>query len=91
MLAHEQFSKEHGGGAILTVPLESGGQAVGALFLERQSSSPLTRRRWICADQWVACRTLLDVQRREDRWLGVKAWESLTRFVRNLLGLAMWQ
>jgi len=29
---------------------------------------------------------LLEIQRREDRWLGVKAWESFTRFVRNLLG-----
>ena len=87
VLAHEQFSKEYGGGAMLTVPLESGGQAVGALLLERQATQPFDQKTVeLCRSVGSLVGPLLDVQRREDRWLGVKAWESLTRFVRNLLG-----
>jgi hypothetical protein len=87
VLAHEQFSEEYGGGSLLTVPLEAGGKAIGALLLER----PATRRFdektiELCRSVGSLLGPLLDVQRREDRWLGVKAWESFTRFVRDLLG-----
>ena len=87
VLAHEQFSKEYGGSAMLTVPLESGGQPVGALLLERQATQPFDQKTVeLCRSVGSLVGPLLVVQRREDRWLGVKAWESLTRFVRNLLG-----
>jgi hypothetical protein len=87
MLAHEHFVKEYGGGSILTVPLESGGQAVGALLLERPSGQSFDQKTVeLCRSVGLLVGPLLEIQRREDRWLGVKAWESFTRFVRNLLG-----
>jgi HlyD family secretion protein/GAF domain-containing protein len=87
MLAHEHFVKEYGGGSILTVPLESGGQAVGALLLERPSGQLFDQKTVeLCRSVGLLVGPLLEIQRREDRWLGVKAWESFTRFVRNLLG-----
>jgi len=87
VLAHEHFAKEYGGGSILTVQLESGGQAVGALLLERPSARPFDQKTVdLCQSVGLLVGPLLEVQRREDRWLGVKAWESFTRFVRKLLG-----
>jgi hypothetical protein len=87
VLAHEAFAKEYGGGSILTVPLESGGLAVGALLLERAGDQPFDQKTVdLCQSLGLLVGPLLDVQRREDRWLAVKAWESLTRFVRHLLG-----
>lgn len=87
VLAHEHFAKEYGGGSILTVPMESGGQPIGALILERTSSRPFDHKTVdLCQSVGLLVGPLLEVQRREDRWLGVKAWESLTRFVRKLLG-----
>jgi multidrug resistance efflux pump len=87
VLAHEHFAEEHGTGSILTVPLESGGQAVGALLLERAAGHPFDQKTVdLCRSVGALVGPLLDVQRREDRWLVTKGWESLSRFVRHLLG-----
>jgi hypothetical protein len=87
VMAHEQFSKEYGVGAMLTVPLEAGGRAVGAVLLERPANRPFDQKTVeLCKSVGALIGPLLHVQRREDRWLGVKAWESLTRFLRDLLG-----
>jgi biotin carboxyl carrier protein len=87
VLAHEHFAKEYGGGSILTVPMESGGQAVGALLLERPSARPFDHKTVdLCQSVALLLGPLLEVQRREDRWLGVKVWESFTRVVRQLIG-----
>ena len=87
VLAHEHFAKEIGGGCILTVPMESGGQVVGALLLERPSARPFDHKTVdLCQSVGLLVGPLLEVQRREDRWLGAKAWESFTRFVRKVIG-----
>jgi multidrug efflux pump subunit AcrA (membrane-fusion protein) len=87
VLAHEQFSKDYGVGSLLTIPLESAGRAVGALFLERPATRPFDQKTIeLCRSVGLLVGPLLDVQRREDRWLVVKAWDSVTRFVRHLLG-----
>jgi hypothetical protein len=87
VFAHEHFAKEYGGGSILTVPMESCGQPVGALLLERPSARPFDQKTVdLCQSVGVLVGPLLEVQRREDRWLGAKAWECLTRFVQKLLG-----
>jgi hypothetical protein len=87
VLAHEHFAKEYGGGSILTVLMESGGQPVGALLLERPSARPFDDKIVdLCQSVGLLIGPLLEVQRREDRWLGVKVWESFARFVGKLLG-----
>jgi GAF domain-containing protein len=87
VIAHEHFAKEYGGGSILTVPLESGGQPVGALLLERSSMRPFDSKTVeLCRSVGLLVGPLLEVQRREDRWLGIKAWESFGHFFATLLG-----
>ena len=84
---HEAFAKEHGSGALLCVPLEAGGQAVGALFLERSAERPFDQKHVeLCRSVAALVGPILAVHRREDRWLGVKIWDSLTQSVRDLLG-----
>jgi biotin carboxyl carrier protein len=85
--AHTAFANEHGSGALLCVPLEAGGHAVGALFLERSTERPFDQKSVdLCQSVASLVGPVLDIHRREDRWLGAKVWESLTRYVRNLVG-----
>ncbi|MBH0178411.1 MAG: HlyD family efflux transporter periplasmic adaptor subunit [Nitrospira sp.] len=85
--AHEAFAKEHGSGALLCVPLEAGGQVVGALLLERPVDRPFDQKHVdLCRSVAALIGPVLEVHRREDRWLGAKVWDSLTRYVRDLLG-----
>ena len=84
---HAAFAKEHGSATVLTVPLEAGGQAVGALLLERTAERPFDQRHVeLCRSVAALVGPVLDVHRREDRWIGAKIGESCTRYLRNLLG-----
>ena len=85
--AHEELSKQQGSGAILTIPLEHKGEAIGGLTLERPADKPF--------DKWTveACETvgslvapILDTKRHEERWLARKAVDSLNVQVKRLLG-----
>lgn len=85
--AHAAFAKEQGSGALLCVPLEAGGQAVGALLLERPAERPFDEKSVVlCRSVSSLIGPVLETHRREDRWIGVKVWDSLTRYVRDLLG-----
>lgn len=87
MQAHAELAKEHGHGALLCVPLEAGGQAVGAMLLERPVERPFDQKQVdLCRSVAALVGPLLEVHRREDRWLVAKAWESCTRTVRELFG-----
>lgn len=87
MRAHVAFAKEHGSGALLSVPLEEGGQTIGALFLERQAEQPFDQRTVdLCRSVALLVGPVLDIHRREDRWLYAKVWDSLTRYVGDLVG-----
>lgn len=85
--AHAAFAKEHGSGALLCVPLEASGQAVGALLLERPAARPFEETSVaLCRSVAALIGPVLEIHRREDRWIGGKIWDSLTRCVRDLLG-----
>lgn len=85
--AHAAFAKEHGSGALLSVPLEAGGQVVGALLLERPVERAFDQKTVdLCRSVASLIGPVLEIHRREDRWLGAKAWDSLTRYVRDLVG-----
>lgn len=87
MQAHIVFAKEHGSAALLCVPLEAGGQAVGALLLERSTERPFDQKSTdLCRSVASLVGPMLDVHRREDRWIGAKLWESCTRYLQDLLG-----
>jgi RND family efflux transporter MFP subunit len=85
--AHTAFAKEQGSGALLCVPLEVGGQAVGALLLERPAERPFDHKSVeLCRSVASLIGPMLELHRRDERWIGAKVWDSLTRSVRNLLG-----
>lgn len=85
--AHEAFAKEHGSGALLCVPLEAAGQAVGALLMERSTDRPFDQKIVdLCRSVASLIGPVLEIHRREDRWLGAKVWDSLKRYVRGLIG-----
>jgi len=87
MQAHAVFAKEQGSGALLCVPLEVGGQAVGAVLLERPAERPFDQKSVeLCRSVALLIGPMLELHRRDDRWLGAKVWDSLTRSVRDLLG-----
>ena len=87
MQAHVEFAKEQGSGSLLCVPLEAGGHTVGALSLERSAARPFDQTSVdLCRSVAALVGPMLDIHRREDRWLGAKAWESLKRYVQDLLG-----
>jgi len=87
MQAHAAFAKEHGSGALLCVPLEASGQAVGALLLERPAQRPFDDKSVVlCRSVAALIGPMLQIHRRDDRWIGVKVWDAFTGYVRDLLG-----
>jgi len=87
MQAHAAFADEHGSGALLSVPLEAGGHAVGALLLERSADRPFDQKTVdLCRSVGSLIGPVMETHRREDRWLGAKVWDSLKRYVKDLVG-----
>ncbi len=87
MLAHEAFAKDHGSGALLCVPLEASGQVVGALLLERPEERPFDDKSVVlCRSVAALTGPVLEIHRRDDRWIGAKVWDALTRYGHDLLG-----
>lgn len=87
MQAHAAFAKEHGIGALLCVPLEASGQAIGALLLERPAERPFDGKNVVlCRSVASLIGPVLAVHRREDRWIGAKVWDALTQYTRDLFG-----
>lgn len=87
MQAHAAFAKDHGSGALLCVPLEASGQAVGALLLERPAERPFDDKSVVlCRSVASLIGPVLEIHRRDDRWIGAKVRDALTRYGRDLLG-----
>lgn len=85
--AHEEFAKQHGPLALLCVPLEARGQVVGALLLERPAERPFDQKSIdLCRSVASLVGPMLDIHRREDRWIGNKIWESFKRHFVDLVG-----
>lgn len=85
--AHHDLANRYGSRAICSIPLNVHGKIIGVLTFERASDRPFD-------DQTVAvCEALggltgpvLELKRRDDRWLAAKAWESGREQVGALLG-----
>lgn len=85
--AHEDFVRVHGTGALCTVLLRVGSKPVGAMTFERPPDRPFDPD---LIQTLEALTTLtgpiLEVHRRDDRWLGAKAAETLRAYLAKLLG-----
>jgi RND family efflux transporter MFP subunit len=85
--AHEELSRQHGAGAILSIPLENKGRFIGGLALERPADKPFDEATVeACETAAALVGPMLDTKRAEDRWLMRKAAESFVAQLKRLLG-----
>jgi hypothetical protein len=77
--AHEQLARGHGDRAICTIPfLRPDGRAFGAVTLERSAVEPFDPQTVQLGDSVAALAApILDEKRRNDRFLDLKAWDTL--------------
>lgn len=85
--AHEELTAQHGAGAVCTIPLAEGERAVGALTLERPADRPFDGEAIaLCEALAAAVGPVLEMRRRDDRWLVTKAADSLRHGLVSLFG-----
>jgi multidrug resistance efflux pump len=85
--AHADLARQHGSGAICSIPLGSHGRLIGALTFERPTDQPFDARTVeLCEAVAAVAGPILEVKRRDDRWLLVKAVESAGRELGRLIG-----
>lgn len=85
--AHEELVNTYGSGAICTIPMAEGDRIIGALVLERTAAEPFDAQTIQLAEHVGALLgPLLDMKRKDDRLIIVKAWDSGAAFIRKLLG-----
>ena len=85
--AHAELARGHGAAHVCTIPLTAGGKVLGGLVLERPAGEEFDARTVeLCEHAALLVGPVLDVKRREDRWLAEKALDSLALHGRNLVG-----
>jgi multidrug resistance efflux pump len=85
--AHSELALRHGSAAVCTVPLVYAGRLCGAVTLERSEDRGFDARTvQVCEVAASLVGPLLEVLRRDDRWIGQKAWEALRARLEDLLG-----
>ncbi len=85
--AHEELSRQHGAGAILTIPLENKGRVIGGLTLERPPDTPFDKAAVeACETAAAVVGPILDTKRAEDRWLIRKTADSFVTQLKRMLG-----
>lgn len=85
--AHEQLSRDHGAGTICTVPFAEGTRMIGALTLERAADRPFDASTVeLCEAVASLAGPTLELRRRDDQWLVVKAAAAGRRQLADLVG-----
>ena len=84
---HEELTKHQSGGSVCTIPLTEGERLLGAIVFERPADEPFDERTIrLCEHAASLLGPLLDVKRKDDRWLMVKAVDSGRALLNKLLG-----
>jgi RND family efflux transporter MFP subunit len=85
--AHARLARESGNQAICSVPLPGRNQIAGVLTLERAGAAEFDESTLqICESLGGLIGPILETQRRDDRWLARKAWDSSLAMTRTILG-----
>jgi RND family efflux transporter MFP subunit len=85
--AHAELLQQHGSGAACTIPLTAGASVLGALALELPAGAEFDARTVeLCEHAALLVGPVLDVKRKEDRWLAQKALDSMATLSRRLVG-----
>ncbi|MBI2875412.1 MAG: HlyD family efflux transporter periplasmic adaptor subunit [Candidatus Tectomicrobia bacterium] len=85
--AHAELARQHGAGAVLSIPLSDSGRPLGVLTLERPADHPFDLPTLeLCEAVGAVAGPLLEVKRRDDRWLITKAAEACQTQLGHLIG-----
>jgi RND family efflux transporter MFP subunit len=85
--AHDDLARQDAGGGVCTVPFASGSRIVGALTFERSAGRPFEPGTIDLAEAVAGLAGPgLEILRREDRWLAVKAVDTAKRTLGRLIG-----
>jgi len=85
--AHANLNENHGKAEICTVPFTDGDQLLGAITLEMPSGEPLDEKTIrLCEHAASLLGPILEVKRKDDRWLIRKALDSAKEHARKLVG-----
>ncbi|MBL8383330.1 MAG: HlyD family efflux transporter periplasmic adaptor subunit [Burkholderiales bacterium] len=85
--AHAELLQQFGAGAVCTVPLTAGARVLGALVLELPSGAEFDARTVeLCEHAALLVGPVLEVKRREDRWIGAKVVDAAATQLRHLFG-----
>ncbi len=85
--AHAELLQQHGTGAVCTIPLTAGAKVLGALVLELPTGAEFDARTVeLCEHAALLVGPMLDVKRKEDRWLVHKALDSAATQFGHLVG-----
>jgi len=88
---HATLAKKHGSGAICTVPISDNERLVGALTLERPAEQPFDADTVeLCEHVASLVGPILELKRREDRWLIRKVWDAFRGQLSDLFGPRHW-
>ena len=84
---HEALAADAGSGAICSVPFGEGEHMLGALTLELPAGAKFDQSSIaLCEHVATLLGPVLEVKRRDDRWLATKALDSLKTYLRKLAG-----
>jgi RND family efflux transporter MFP subunit len=85
--AHAELARLHGARAVCTVPLSMNHEIYGAITFERPGHEPLQAEIVkLCEQAAALVGPVLEVKRRDDRWLATKALDSLSQQCARLFG-----
>ena len=85
--AHAVLAKQQGDGAVCSVPLTEGERMLGALVLERPAGEAFDERTILLCEHCASLLgPLLDVKRKDDRWLLFKAVDSGGTLLKKIFG-----
>ena len=85
--AHDALIDEHGSGACCTVVMTSLGKPAGAITLERVANRPFDRATIeLCEAVAALGGPMLEVHRREDRWIGARLLDWWREKLHHLFG-----
>ncbi|MFU8821368.1 MAG: HlyD family efflux transporter periplasmic adaptor subunit [Gammaproteobacteria bacterium] len=85
--SHEALLRDFGSSTACSVPLAEGSRIIGAITLERPAGEAFDARTiQLCEHVAALIGPVLDVKRKDDRWLFQKALDSGKSYVRKLTG-----